>query len=72
MTTRRKAPYSPDYFRNPSSWAGVAESAISLNGLNIVPDPGARIFVDPHAHAIQTEGAIRIIAQGAGSAASAL
>ena len=53
--------------KNPSSGAGVAESAISLNGLNIVPDAGARIFIDPHAHTILTQGAVRVIAQGAGS-----
>jgi hypothetical protein len=53
--------------KNPSSGAGVAESAISLNGLQIVPDPGARIFVDPHAHTIVTQGAVSVIAQGAGS-----
>ena len=53
--------------KNPSSGAGVAESAISLNGLSIVPDVGARIFIDPHAHTIVTQGAVRVIAQGAGS-----
>ena len=53
--------------KNPSSGAGVAESAISLNGLNIVPDAGARIFIDPHARTILTQGAVRVIAQGAGS-----
>jgi hypothetical protein len=53
--------------KNPSSGAGVAESAISLNGLEIVPDAGARIFVDPHVHTIVTQGAVRVIAQGAGS-----
>jgi hypothetical protein len=53
--------------KNPSSGAGVAESTISLNGLQIVPDGGARIFVDPHAHTIVTQGAVRVIAQGAGS-----
>jgi hypothetical protein len=54
--------------KNPSSGAGVAQSAITLNGLQIVPDPGARIFVDPRAHTIKTEGAVSVIAQGAGSA----
>ncbi|MGA9856405.1 MAG: hypothetical protein WBQ18_01010, partial [Solirubrobacteraceae bacterium] len=53
--------------KHPSSGAGVAQSAISLNGLQIVPDAGARIFIDPHAHTIVTEGAVRVIAQGAGS-----
>jgi hypothetical protein len=53
--------------KDPSSGAGVAESAISLNGLNIVPDAGARIFIDPHAHTIVTQGAVRVIAQGTGS-----
>jgi hypothetical protein len=53
--------------KNPSSGAGVAESAINLNGLQIVPDAGARIFVDPHAHTIVTQGAVQVIAQGAGS-----
>ena len=53
--------------KNPSSGAGVAESAISLNGLNIVPDAGAHIFIDPHARTIVTQGAVRVIAQGAGS-----
>lgn len=53
--------------KNPSSGAGVAESAISLNGLQIVPDAGARIFIDPHAHTIVTDGAVRVIAQGSGS-----
>ena len=54
--------------KNPSSGAGVAQSAVTLNGLNIVPDAGARIFIDPHAHTIKTDGAVSVIAQGAGSA----
>lgn len=53
--------------KSPSSGAGVAQSAIRLNGLQIVPDAGSRIYVDPHAHTIDTEGAVRVIAQGAGS-----
>ncbi|UTI65322.1 hypothetical protein NBH00_03710 [Paraconexibacter antarcticus] len=53
--------------KHPSSGAGVAESAINLNGLQIVPDAGARIFIDPHAHTIDTQGAVSVIAEGAGS-----
>ena len=53
--------------KHPSSGAGVAQSTVRLNGLNIVPDPGARIFIDPHAHTIVTEGSVSVIAQGAGS-----
>ncbi|HET9103632.1 MAG TPA: hypothetical protein VFN55_09785, partial [Solirubrobacteraceae bacterium] len=52
---------------HPSSGAGIAESAISLNGLQIVPDPGSRIFVDPHLRTIVTQGAVSVIAQGDGS-----
>jgi hypothetical protein len=53
--------------KHPSSGAGVAQSTVRLNGLDIVPDAGARIFVDPHAHTIVTDGAVSVIAQGAGS-----
>jgi hypothetical protein len=53
--------------KHPSSGAGVAQSTVRLNGLDIVPDAGARIFVDPHAHTIETDGAVSVIAQGAGS-----
>lgn len=53
--------------KHPSSPAAVALSTVRLNGLDIVPDPGARIFIDPQLHTIKTDGSVSVIAQGAGS-----
>jgi hypothetical protein len=53
--------------KNPSGGAAVAESAINLNGLQIVPDTGSRIFIDPRGHTLDTQGQVRVIAAGAGS-----
>jgi len=53
--------------KNPTGGAAVAESAIRLNGLDIIPDPGVRMFIDPHAHTLITSGSVQVTAQGGGS-----
>jgi hypothetical protein len=46
--------------RNQSSGAAVASGPIRLNGLDIVPDAGARILLDPRQHTIDTEGDVSV------------
>ncbi|MCW3039316.1 MAG: hypothetical protein JWM31_1221 [Solirubrobacterales bacterium] len=53
--------------KNPSGGAAIAQSAVRLNGLDIVPESGVKIFLDPKGHTIDTSGAVQVIAQGAGS-----
>lgn len=53
--------------KHPASGAGIAQSTIRLNGLEIVPDAGTRIFIDPQLHTIETQGSVSVVAQGAGS-----
>jgi hypothetical protein len=51
--------------KNPSGGAAVAQSTVRLNGLDIVPDAGSRILIDPRAHSIDTEGSVRVQLTGA-------
>jgi hypothetical protein len=46
--------------KNPTGGAAVAQSTVRLNGLDLVPDAGSRIFIDPRAHTIDTSGPIRV------------
>ena len=46
--------------RNPRGSAGVTDGTIGLNGLQIVPDAGAKIVIDPHQHTIDTIGQVSV------------
>ena len=37
----------------------MAQGPIRLNGLDIVPDAGVRIYIDPRQHTIETDGKVR-------------
>ncbi len=47
--------------RNPSSGAAVTDGEIRLNGLEIIPDPGVRIIINPRLHTIDTTGAVSVV-----------
>lgn len=46
--------------RNPRGSAGVTNGPIGLNGLEIIPDVGAKIVIDPHQHTIDTIGEVTV------------
>ena len=41
---------------NPTSGAAVTDGEIKLNGLEIIPDAGVKIAIDPRLHTINTTG----------------
>ena len=47
--------------RNPSSGAAVIAGEIRLNGLEIIPDAGVEIAIDPRSHTINTTGSVRVV-----------
>lgn len=51
---------------NPESGAAVTSGEIRMNGLDIVPDPGVRIAIDPRKKTINTTGDVRVLLDGAG------
>jgi len=46
---------------NPTSGAAVTAGEIRLNGLEIIPDAGVEIVIDPKKHTINTTGSVRVI-----------
>ncbi len=52
--------------QHPASGAAVTDGELRLNGLQIVPDPGARVIIDPRARTIDTTGAVSVILRGTG------
>jgi hypothetical protein len=44
----------------------VTLGELDLNGLRIIPDPGARIGIDPKAHTIDTTGKVRVVLTAGG------
>jgi hypothetical protein len=46
---------------NPASGAAVISGEIRLNGLEIIPDAGVEIVIDPRQHTINTTGAVRVV-----------
>ncbi|MGH2894718.1 MAG: hypothetical protein ACRDPM_15860, partial [Solirubrobacteraceae bacterium] len=46
---------------NPTSGAAVIAGEIRLNGLEIIPDAGVQIVIDPRKHTINTTGAVRVV-----------
>jgi hypothetical protein len=45
---------------NPASGAAVTAGQIRLNGLDIIPDPGVQIIINPRLHTIDTTGAVTV------------
>jgi hypothetical protein len=45
---------------NPTSGAAVTAGQIRLNGLDIIPDPGVQIIINPRLHTIDTTGAVSV------------
>ena len=46
--------------KNQASGAAMAQGPIRLNGLDIVPDAGVRIYIDPRQHTIETDGKVSV------------
>jgi hypothetical protein len=46
---------------NPNSGAAVTDGQIRLNGLEIIPDAGVRIVIDPRQHTINTTGSVSVV-----------
>ena len=47
--------------KNPNSGAAVIQGEIRLNGLEIIPDAGVEIVIDPRKHTINTTGSVRVV-----------
>jgi hypothetical protein len=46
---------------NPTSGAAVTDGEIRLNGLEIIPDAGVKIIIDPRTHTINTTGKVSVV-----------
>jgi hypothetical protein len=46
--------------KNQGSGAAMAQGPIRLNGLDIVPDAGVHIYIDPRQHTIETDGSVSV------------
>jgi hypothetical protein len=46
---------------NPNGGAAVIAGEIRLNGLEIIPDAGVEIAIDPRQHTINTTGSVRVV-----------
>jgi len=51
---------------NPTSGAAVISGEIRLNGLEIIPDAGVQIVIDPRRHTINTTGEVRVVLRAPG------
>jgi hypothetical protein len=47
--------------KNPTSGAAIIQGEIRLNGLEIIPDAGVEIVIDPRQHTINTTGQVRVV-----------
>jgi hypothetical protein len=52
--------------RNPSGGAAIIQGEIRLNGLEIIPDAGVEIVIDPRQHTINTTGSVRVVLRAPG------
>ena len=52
--------------RNPTSGAAVIQGEVRLNGLEMIPDAGVQIVIDPRKHTINTTGAVRVVLRAPG------
>jgi hypothetical protein len=51
---------------NPTSGAAISEGPIRLNGLQIIPDAGAKIVIDPRQHTINSTGSVSVVLRAPG------
>lgn len=51
---------------NPTSGAAIISGEIRLNGLEIIPDAGVQIVIDPRQHTINTTGQVRVVLRAPG------
>jgi hypothetical protein len=51
---------------NPTSGAAIISGEIRLNGLEIIPDAGVQIVIDPRQHTINTTGEVRVVLRAPG------
>ena len=51
---------------NPNSGAAITAGEIRLNGLEIIPEAGAEIVIDPRQHTINTTGSVRVVLRAPG------
>ena len=51
---------------NPASGAAIISGEIRLNGLEIIPDAGVQIVIDPRQHTINTTGQVRVVLRAPG------
>jgi hypothetical protein len=51
---------------NPTSGAAIIAGEIRLNGLEIIPDAGVQIVIDPRRHTINTTGQVRVVLRAPG------
>ena len=51
---------------NPNSGAAIIAGEIRLNGLEIIPDAGVQIVIDPRQHTINTTGSVRVVLRAPG------
>jgi hypothetical protein len=47
--------------KNPTGGAAVIQGEIRLNGLEIIPDAGVQIAIDPRQHTINSTGMVRVV-----------
>ncbi|HEY5428151.1 MAG TPA: hypothetical protein VIK04_03475 [Solirubrobacteraceae bacterium] len=52
--------------RNPNGGAAIIQGEIRLNGLEIIPDAGVQIVIDPRQHTINTTGSVRVVLRAPG------
>jgi hypothetical protein len=52
--------------RNPTSGAAVTDGEIRLNGLEVIPDAGVRIVINPRLHTIDTTGSVSVVLRAPG------
>jgi hypothetical protein len=51
---------------DPTSGAAVAQGDIELNGLELIPDAGVSIVIDPRQHTINTTGKVSVVLRAPG------
>jgi hypothetical protein len=51
---------------NPNSGAAIIAGEIRLNGLEIIPEAGVEIVIDPRLHTINTTGSVRVVLRAPG------
>jgi hypothetical protein len=52
--------------KNPTSGAAIISGEIRLNGLEIIPNAGVQIVIDPRLHTINTTGTVRVVLRAPG------